>query len=322
MIRRSPAELYIKFLLCHPDGYDVDTTRAIIYKQQLDWVDDNYALGLKARMNIPVPFYPTNKAHKASSQFVYREKLAGFFTPDAAASVAHQLLQHARAKETIETGAIVKDPPAFIAHRLRSMSIYCTVQGVQRYLAYYYDLTLVDTLELNALQRLRIEGPSAFATGPNGEPTVHDRLQYQALSSSKYRDPRTAMLSIPISSAASLVNQIRQGMLPKQVDLSRIAEATRAVAAVRTLEAVASGGPLGGASARDYAMATKLMTELIQDLGSPTAELKKGLQQLALKNEDSRLPLLSDMSDGKYTTDLQPEQVVEEEEEVEDEPGT
>lgn len=321
MIRRSPCELYIKFLLCHPDAYSLDAARAIIYKQQLDWVDDNYAKGLKDRMTVPNPFYPTNLSHKPSVRFVHKEKLAGFFTPDEPARVAHTLLQDARAKETIETMALTRDQPAFISHRLRTMGIHSTVLAVQRYLTYYWDLRLVDTLEINALLQMRRESILAFPTGPGGEPSVHDRMQYNALSSVKYRDPRAMALSIPISPIAGLMNQIRQGILPKRVELAAIAEATRVASALRALESSVSGGLHGGALTRDYAMSTKLMSELIQELGSPEAELKKGLQQLALKNEDARLPLLSDLSGGSHTTDLQPTAEATAEE-IEDEPGT
>lgn len=321
MIRRSPCELYIKFLLCHPDGYTIDTARAIVYKQQLDWADDSYALGLKDRMNIPVPFYPMNLAHKPSVRFVHKEKLAGFFTPDEPARNAHKFVQDARAKETIETMALAKDPPAFIAHRLRTLGIPCKVLDVQRYLTYYWDLNLVDTLEINALLQMRREAVLAYPSGPNNEPTVHDRMQYAALNKVKYRDPRSMVLSMPVSPIAGLMNQLRQGIMPKRVELAAVAKAAQMAATFRVFEATMVGGPGGGAATRDYALGAKMMGELIQELGSPEAELQKGLQQLALKNEDAHLPLLSELSGGNHTTDLQPV-AAEAVEEVEDEPGT
>jgi hypothetical protein len=321
MIRRSPCELYIKFLLCHPDAYSLDAARAIIYKQQLDWVDDNYAKGLKDRMAVPNPFYPTNLAHKPSVRFVHKEKLAGFFTPDEPARIAHTLLQDARAKETIETMALTRDQPAFISHRLRTMGIHSTVLAVQRYLTYYWDLRLVDTLEINALLQMRREVVLAFPSGPNNEPTVHDRMQYAALNKVKYRDPRAMVLSMPVSPIAGLMNQLRQGIMPKRVELAAVAKAAQMAATFRVFEATMVGGPGGGAATRDYALGAKMMGELIQELGSPEAELQKGLQQLALKNEDARLPLLSDLSGGSHTTDLQPAAEATAEE-IEDDPGT
>ena len=75
---------------------------------------------------------------------------------------------------------------------------------------------------------------------------------------------------------------------------------------------------------RDYTLGAKLMGELIQELGSPEEELKKGLQQLALKNQDAQLPMLSELSGGSHTTDLQPSEPAAEvvAQETEDEPGT
>ena len=42
MIRHSPAELYVKYLVCHPDGYTTDAIRDIVRGQDLDYPSDDY----------------------------------------------------------------------------------------------------------------------------------------------------------------------------------------------------------------------------------------------------------------------------------------
>lgn len=327
MIRRSPAEAYIKFLLVHPDKYSVDAVRAIIYKQELDWPHDDYAEDLRKKMRVPRPFFPMDTSHRASSLFLDKEAIRGFFHPDVFAAGAHKLLKNAKAKEVIETMSLVEDPPAFIAHRLRTLGIKCDTTTVKRYCMYYFATANVDTLELNALMHMRID---RVAHPHVGSASTSDQLQYTSLNKCKYKDPRRMVLDMPVAAMASLMNQMRGGVHPSKLELARVAVASRAAASIRVLESVIAGGPNGGALARDYALVTKSMTELITDLGNPDENLRKEMQNLMIRTQDAAVPLMSSLP-GERTLDLTPpridtvggdaEDIVEEEleDEVEDE---
>jgi hypothetical protein len=41
VIRRSPCERYIKYLLVHPDGYSTEAVRDIVRGQGLDYLSDD-----------------------------------------------------------------------------------------------------------------------------------------------------------------------------------------------------------------------------------------------------------------------------------------
>lgn len=303
MIRRSPCELYIKYLLVHPDEYSNDAIRDIVRGQQLDYLGHDYLRRLRTRLRIPVPFYPNNKLHTPSKKLLVRHKVFGFFHPDEDALAAHQLLQKPRAKELIETMTIAGENHAVISHRLRSIGITVTIRAVKRYCDFYWNVGLVDSTELRALLRMRVEHPRYRDDGM--EPLPEQRLQMYAMNKVQYQDPRRMMVDMPVTPMAGLMNQMRMGLMPSQVELARLANVTRVAATVRAFEATMAGGPQGAIRARDYAVVAKTMSEMITDMGSPDLELQKELQQLALVTDEAGVPHIGEL-EGTHTVELEP----------------
>lgn len=297
MIRRSPCELYIKYLLCHPDKYTLGAVKDIILGQDLDYPSDIYVQGLARRMRVPLPFYPTNTGHARSQRFLRAEQLLAFFHPDAAAAEAHELLQNPRAKETIETMSLSGDPNALIAHRIRRLGFACTPMGVQRYRRYYWNLEIVDSVEASALLRMRVDR-TMDPMVPGTEPTPDQMLQHAALSKAKYQDPRRIAADIPNSPMASMMNQLRLGIMPTQVELGRLLAATRLAALCRANEVVYSQSPTDAARGRDFILMAKMATELIADIGSPDTELQRDLQQLLLETDSDPVPHVRALAEG------------------------
>ena len=297
MIRRSPCELYIKYLLCHPDGYVLEAVKDIVVGQDLDYPSDIYVQGLRRKLRVPVPFYPLNTAHARSQRFLRAERLTGFFHPDKEAEEAHSLLQAPRAKETIETMVLAGDPPAHVAHRVRRLGLPCTAEGVKRYCKYYWDLDLVDTVEAGALLRIRLE--RTMDTPPGVDPTMDQKLQHFALSKAKYRDPRRLAVEMPNSPMASLMNQLRMGLMPTQVELGRLLAATRLAAVCRANEVAHGMSQTDAARGRDFMLMAKLTTELMADIGSPDTELQRDLQQLLLETEQTPVPHVRELTQGR-----------------------
>jgi len=303
LIRRSPCELYLKYLIVHPDRYPTAVVKDIVVGQDLDYPGEVYLEGLRRRLRIPVPFYPINKLHPRSQRFLKAEKLVGFFFPDEPANEAHRLLTVPRAKETIETMALAGDAPVYIAHRVRQLNTACTADGVKRYCKYYWDLDLVDSTEAGALLRLRLERVlDPFL--PGMEPTEDQRMQYATLKKAKYRDPRRLAAEMPNSPMASLMNQLRMGLMPSQVELSRLLVATRMAAVCRASEVMMSSSPTDAARARDFTLTAKLITELITDIGSPDTELQKDLQQLVLETEQGQVPHIKELTEGNTEPEI------------------
>lgn len=304
MIRRAPCELYIKFLLIHPHGFSHDAVRNSLHAMGLDFPGTAYLERLEQTLSVPKPFQPGDQKHFGSQRFLMKHRLTQFFHPDDASRLAHDLVKNARAKELIETMTLTDEPLAVVAHVVRSRGTRCTVEALQRYCAFYWDLSLVDSVEINALLRMRSEHLVYRDDGI--EVKNHDRLQAAALGKAAYKDPRRLVTEMPITPMAGLLNRMRMGFMPSSVDLSRLADATRKAATVRAFDATMSGHPNAAASARDFAVVAKVMTDLINDIGNPDQEIQKELQQLALHTEDRKPPTIHQLSAGNHTLDIQP----------------
>jgi hypothetical protein len=187
------------------------------------------------------------------------------------------------------------------------------VRAVKRYCNFYWNINIVDSSELRALLRMRVEHPRYRDDGM--EPLPEQRLQMFAMNKVQYQDPRRMMVEMPVTQMAGLMNQMRMGLMPSQVELARLANATRVAATVRAFETTMAGGPQGALRARDYTMVAKMMGEMITDMGSPDIELQKELQQIALATDDATVPHIGEL-EGSYTVELEP-QVIEAEVEVE-----
>ncbi len=304
MIRRSPCELYIKFLLAHPRSFAVEEVRDKLREMGLDFPNEIYVGNLQRKMDVPTPFLPLNKAHKASQRFLVKHRLQGFFDPDEASAMAHDLVKNPRAKELIETMMLTEEPLALTSHFVRQQGARCSVAALKRYTTYYWDLSLVDSVETRALLQMRT---SYLIYRDDGEEvSPQDRLQWDALKRASYKDPRRLATEMPITPMAGLLNRMRMGYMPSNVDLAKLAHATRVVSTVRAYGEAMSGAPNSAASARDFAVVSRVMTDLINEMGSPDLELHKELQQLALQTEDIRPPSIHQLSGGNHTLDLQP----------------
>ena len=304
MIRRSPCELYIKFLLVHPRGFSVEEIKNKLHEMGLDFPSEAYVGSLQARLSPPSLFHPTDKTHKASQRFIMKHRLRGFFDPDEASAIAHDLVKNPRAKELIETLTLTEEPLALISSMVRQQGSRCTVAALQRYTTYYWDLSLVDSVETRALLQMRVDHIVNRDDGEEVKP--YERMQHAALKRATYKDPRFLVTEMPITPMAGLLNRMRMGYLPTQVDLTRLAHATRVVCTVRAYGEAMSGAPHSAASARDFAVVSRVMTDLINEMGSPDVELHKELQSLALQTEDARPPNIHQLSGGHHTMDLQP----------------
>jgi hypothetical protein len=305
MIRRSPCEVYLKYLVSHPERKSTETIRKIIRAQHLDYPSDEYVNDLRDQMRVPTPFKPEDRLHNRSFNFLTRHQILGFYHPDEHCMLAHRFMLHSpRAKELIESLAIAGERATAIAHRLKTTNIRATSESVQRYLAFYWDLGLVDTVELNALLRMRFEYLEYRTTG--GDLTPLERLQKDALKRASYADPRLAMAKMASTPMAGILQQMRMGFMPTKADLSKMASAVRIAAVARAFETMFDGRPEAASAGQGYALIAKLMGEIIEDVGDPDATLQSQLQQLAVKTETEQIPTLRSLSAGHHTTDMGP----------------
>ena len=299
MIRRSPAEYYIKYLMCHPDGYTEEDIKHTVREHQLDWPGGTYFIRLKRRVKPPKPFYPNNDSHRASYRFLTAEKIHTMFHKDRVTLGALKLLNTPRAKEALESMVLVEDHPSTICSRMAHMKFTFDPDILRRYLHFFFNLSLVDSTEMRALLRLRVDNMI-----DDGDTVMHLK-EREAMKSATYMDPRHNAANSPILPLAGMMNQIRYGFLPSQVDMARILRAAEYAAGVRTIESLAVTGPQSPSHARDFSIVARNMGELLEIVGSPDDQLQRDVMAMLLDTDSSQPPLVEVLSEGQHTADMQ-----------------
>ena len=297
MIRRSPCEYYIKYLLVHPDDYGDEEVEELLRTQQLDNIGMEYLELLRASCPHPMPFYPFDEMHFRSQRFLIREGIRGLFVTTSHVECAMKLLQLPRAKEFIETSLICRSLPAWIAAVLsRKMGIPATQESIDIYKHFFFNVDLVDSHELKTIIRKRVEMVDVY--------DPHQSVLKTLAWKTGFSDPRRVSAEMSIAPLAGMMNEVRLGLMPTNVELSKVATTTRLVATVGCLEGLMRGERPD--RCRDLAQTAKLMHEMLETIGDPESDLQESLRALALQTEAEPIPSIHQLSAGHHTVDVQP----------------
>lgn len=290
MVRRSPCEAYIKYLLLR--GKTPKEVLAHLVAAQLDYIDISYIEGLRAKLRRPDPFYPTRRGHIPSMTFLRRERVYRLFHRDELMREAFRILGSAQGKEKTESMLIVGASPAPIAKLLnRDHKLGISPEGVRIYAYYFYNLEMVDRTELRALLEMR-KG--------NAETDAHWNRAY-------YQDSRRTAAAMPQAPFAAMVAQVQVGLMPAEASLQDLLHNVQIVSLARTVQALSAGGPDDAARAKDYITTTKIAAELLAGMATPESKMLGEIQSIKIKNSQVKpVPLLSEISGGRYTRDLLP----------------
>jgi hypothetical protein len=296
MIRRSPCETYLKYLITHPDEYEDEVIRKIIQLHQLDFIGFPYLERLRSVCVAPTPFYPEDRKHRPSQRFLQKEKIETIYHQDDAMKGAIYILEHPKAKEVTEMMLITRSDPSWVSLALKRKGFNVTPEAVKRYKHYYFDVELVDAPELETL---------LLSRGKSDDTKDRDE---QTLAANYARankgDPRVLTARMTIQPLAELMNVIRMGVLPSNVELSRLAKAARASALIGVAESTSRLQPERG---RDFALVAKMMSEVVEQIGDTEIDLKSGLASMILETEEASVPHIKELSDGSsHTLDVQP----------------
>jgi hypothetical protein len=299
MIRHSPAEVYIKYLVVHPDGYGEEAIVELLRLKQLDFIGTAYVNRIRRDLHPPLPFRPLDKLHRPSVRFLTTHRLHYLFHPDDAMEQALAILENPQTKEVIETMLITHDSPAVISYRMKSLGMACSLTAIERYRFFFFNVDLVDATELRALMRLRTD-----YVDPNSD-DYDDQIR-AAMKKVGYRDPRRLVAEHPMRSMASLMNQMRMGFLPSSVEIARLSTSVRVMCMAQAAASAVVGGPRAASEVRDYVIGANGVTELLNNVGRPDSDLQKELQMLALRTDEAAVPYIGELTEGSHTVDVQP----------------
>jgi hypothetical protein len=282
--------MYIKYLLLL--GKTPKEVFAKLSAEHLDTVGHQYIEGVRRRLQRPDPFHPTRKNHLPSAIFLRKERVYRLFHRDELMREAFRILGSALGKEKVESMLIVGAPAASIAKLLnRDHQLGISPEGVKIYAFYFYNLELVDRTELRTLLEMR-KGDS--------ESDPHWNRAY-------YQDSRRAAAAMPQAPFAAMVAQIQVGLMPAEAKLQEMLKGVQIVSLARTMQTLSSNGPDDAARAKDYMTTMKLATDLLAGMATPESEVVGAINRIGIKTSQVKpVPLLAEVSEGRYTRDLLP----------------
>lgn len=296
---RSPAEFYIKYLVCHPDRYTSDAVKERLLDEGLDFISTKYIDGLRDKCKPPKPFQPTNQNHFPSYRFIIREKINRLFLPDAAMKTAKEILATPRAKEFVESMLLVNVPLTAIAGFVtRQRKIFCNVEALELYKHYFWNTDLLDSSQMRMLLQLRVDVLAEHV------PEFKDKKS--VLKSAYYKDPRTVAANLPYSPTSALLSQMRMGIKSSRAEIALRMMEARDVALVRAIEAVHTDGPGDDQKFMNYVNGGRILEELLQMVAKPEDQLRKQLSAIGLRTETKALPSIHSLSGGQHTVEIAP----------------
>ncbi len=308
MIRRSPAEVYLKYLILHPKKYTDAQIIEICQFAQVDYLGNWYLSRLRATLTPPTPFYPFDPSHQRSSHFLYMNGLHPIFHADDAARKAFKILELPRVKEFVEASLISGAPSQAIAlMTTRRYRFTCTPTVIERYRAFFWNLQLLDATELRALLQLRYAQLEHHA-----DPEI--RRQYDLMKRAYYNDSRKLAADLPFSPISAMLSQMKMGIMPSNLDVAVIIAQAQKFAAIRTAEELMSNGKGAASNALNFAIVAEKMTAVLKDIAKPDEDLHKQLASIALRTADDAIPTVHALTagGGSFTTDTGPKEIAHE----------
>lgn len=289
MIRRSPCELYIKYLIIHPNKFSDADIRKILDYAALDYLGDYYIKRLRDEVVPPSYFYPYDKTHAPSQHFLFEHHLWKFFQRHPDFMSARTILENATLKELLETMLLSRASPASIALIVqRKVHVQLEQSAIEFYKQAFWNVDLLDNIEMRALLSLRY-------SKDEGNPDHDIDAQSKHLKRAYYVDPRMMASFLPHSPMASSLALMRSGILPTRVETARMLETIQSMSIARCMEALCQTDPETSTKAGNFINIARQATEILEHVVKPDAEMAEQLYAITLKNDESKIPLLADM---------------------------
>lgn len=296
MIRSSPCDFYLRYLCTHPDKYTDAQIRTLVKLQQLDFLGMEHLKRLREDCIPPTPFYPDDELHHESQRFLARERIYQLYFPDPDTVAAIKLLDHPRGKELTESLLASGAEPVWVVSMLKRVHFKASTRAIELYRHYYFNTDLVNSTELRAILAMRA---NIEVNGLDPDARAYKTAYYKASKSDVMALPTTN----PLSPFARILSMMRFGIMPSGIEIGRIATVARMSAIVRSTE----NSLLGHAKkALDFALAGKVMTELMESVGDVSGDLQRSMMQMVLDTDASEVQSLHQLTEGNHSMDLMP----------------
>lgn len=312
---RSPAELYIKYLICHPDGFNDLVIETALKELDILFLGEDYLKSLRARCVPPDPFRPNDPHHKKSHRFLIAENIRSLFLQTRHTKIAFRLLERPRIKEFVESMILSHAPSAATAMRVVTLGMQCTSEAIDEYKKYFWNVDLLSATQMRTILHMELDQ----SVDDKDKGITRDKKR--AMKRASYLDPRKLAADLPYSPITALMAQMRMGVMPNRLELGKILQQAQAMAGLKVLEATMFGSPQDSQTALNFSTVVRNMTEALETVIKPDEHLREQLQAIALRTDAAPVPSIHQLSAGNHTVDIQPSLQQVTHEPVEDESG-
>lgn len=295
MIRSSPCDFYLKYLVTHPDDYSDDQIRNLVKLQHLDFLGMAHLGELRENCVRPRVFYPEDSTHHESQRFLKKEKIYSLYNWDEDVVCAVKLLDHPRGKELAESLLVTDATPSWICSALRRVNFKATSRGIQLYKHYYFNTELVDRTELRAILGMR---GKVTVNNPDDPDEQWFKVNY---ANAAKNSPAKLTSEISMPPLAQALNLMRLGFMPSTLEVSRVVSMGRMAASIRAVDCSVMGK---SKQALDFSMTAKILSELAETVGDAGNELQAELMKMTMRTETAPVPTLDEVTGGDHTVDM------------------
>lgn len=301
MIRRSPSELYIKYLLVHPNGYTDEQVIQALQFAKFDYLGAWYLKKLRTEMPLPVPFYPNDIKHRHSQKFLLEQGLQDLFHPDQEVKDAFKLLKFPRCKHWIEVMLTCFVPPVEISRQLiRAMNFSVGAKTIERYSSIFYNPNLLDVDEMRALVEFRHQ---QLADHPDPEIRAQARAAKIAFRQSGLK----TAADYPMSALTSYMAMIEMGLTPTNIDPYKLLKMATQQVSFRIAQA-AYDKDAGAASRLNFwATGLRQIDEILRENVDAEEQMREQLANLHIKHDQLSMPTVHQITQGNVTVNMEPE---------------
>lgn len=301
MIRHSPAEAWLKYVIVHPRGFSNDDIRDMAMFAELDWIANWYLDKLRDEMSVgmPLPFLPTDKKHRASQRYIYERGLHYFFYPDGPTNTAFRVLELPKIKEFIESSLINNAPFIAIADYLtKSRNFPCTPADIQRYQYMFWNLDLLGSSEFKHLMAFRHHN---LANHPNQEIAAQAATYKRAME----QDPRVVASELPFSPISAMLSQMRMGLTVSHENYPKLLMAAQVILTARVVECSLRDNKIDYLKSRAYVAGLRDLNEVLATVARPEEELRNQLASIAMKTDHLVVPTLKQLGENSSNLDVE-----------------
>ena len=304
MISRSPAEVYVRYLLCHPDGFNNSALKEKMAELKLYCPLDKQLDGLRKKYKPPTPFFPKSRTHTASIGFMKNAGIYSLFFPDQSTRYALAILNSPKARAAVEQQLAQRAPAKFIVAGLdKKLQFACSMDGVNKYRYFFFNDDIATRSEMQ--QAVDVVSNTWMGADDKDLSPAHLAAEKRA----RWKDPLITALSLPTCAPAQVVIAMQNGYLPKdlQYDAGRSMQDLSFLLLNQAALKVIESGPNAARDAKEFITAAQAIHAMLADVHTPGEQARAALERdLRLVSDSNKPKGLKELSQGNYTIDIQP----------------